>query len=261
MNETSESKPPPVRALLIDDEPPARAVLRTLLASHPGVEVAGEAGTLGTARDLLARVDYGLVFLDIQLRGGSGFDLVPQVRPGAAIVFVTAHDEHALRAFEVNALDYLLKPIKPERLAATLARIKAAPSAADVAPLPARPLQRDDTLYVRTNDGARFLPLAAIAALQSCENYSEVHLASGERLFVRHTLKGWEETLPRPPFARVHRQAIVNLAHLVRVEDAGGDAPRLHLRGLRTPIAASRREWAEVRGLLPRENVSVVGGR
>ena len=240
------------RALIIDDEPPARTVLRLLLSAHPGVEIAGEAGTLRAARELLARPDYDIVFLDIQLRGGTGFDLVSEVRAGAAIVFVTAHDEHALRAFEVNALDYLLKPIKPERLAVSLHRVAAAPVAAPAALPPAR-LRADDTLYVRTDDGARFLPLAAIGAIHSCENYCELHLADGGKLLVRHTLKAWEDTLPAPPFARAHRQAIVNLTHLVRIEDDGADAPLLHLRGGRAPVRASRREWAELRLLLPRE--------
>src|SRR4051812_3009110 len=103
------------RALLIDDEALARDALRVLLEGHPEVKIAGTAATVGQGRTLLARDDYDIVFLDIQLRGGSGFDLVPHVRPGAQIIFVTAHDEHALRAFEVNALDYLLKPVRPER--------------------------------------------------------------------------------------------------------------------------------------------------
>src|SRR5689334_4894881 len=102
MREQTSVSTATVRALIIDDEPPARSVLRMLLAAHANVEVVGEAGTLRTARELLATLDYTLVFLDIQLRGGTGFDLVPQVRAGAAIIFVTAHDEHALRAFEVN---------------------------------------------------------------------------------------------------------------------------------------------------------------
>ena len=243
-------------ALIIDDEPPARNVLRTLLAAHPGVTVVGEAGTVRAARELLARPDYALVFLDIQLRGGSGFDLVPLVRAGAAVIFVTAHDEHALRAFDINALDYLLKPVKPERLAASLVRLSAA-RATEAGGLPANRLQSDDTIYVRTDDGARFLPLAAICALLSCENYCELHLVSGEKLLVRHTLKAWEDALPAPPFARAHRQAIVNFNHLLRIEEDGADAPLLHLTGLRTPLRASRREWSALRVLLPRDRIGV----
>src|ERR1044071_5952808 len=111
------------RPLIIDDEAIARDALRVLLEVHPDVTIVGTASTLGQARALLARDDYEVVFLDIQLRGGSGFDLMPHVRAGADVIFVTAHDEHALRAFEVNAIDYLLKPVPPDRLARSLLRL------------------------------------------------------------------------------------------------------------------------------------------
>jgi two-component system LytT family response regulator len=241
-------------ALIIDDEPPARTVLRTLLGVHPNVAVAGEAGTMRAARELLSQPDYGVVFLDIQLRGGNGFDLVPLVRPGAAIVFVTAHSEHALRAFDANALDYLLKPVKPERLASSLRRLSEKPFM-EAAELPQNRLRAGDTIYVRTDDGARFLPLASIGAILSCENYCELHLATGEKLLVRHTLKAWEDALPAPPFARAHRQAIVNFNCLTRIEDDGADAPLLHFTGLRAPLRASRREWVGLRELLPRDRI------
>jgi two-component system, LytTR family, response regulator len=116
-----------LRALLIDDEPDARADLRISLAAHAAeVAIAAEAETLDEAEALLSTGAYDVVFLDVQLRGGTGFDLVPRIRPDARIVFVTAHDNYALRAFEVNALDYLLKPIAPDRLAAAVTRVVAA---------------------------------------------------------------------------------------------------------------------------------------
>jgi two-component system, LytTR family, response regulator len=111
-----------MRALIIDDEAPARAALRGLLRAHPEIALAGEADTIVAATPLLTAADYDLVFLDIQLRGGTGFDLVPLVRPAARIVFVTANDQFALRAFEANALDYLVKPVRPERLAEAIRR-------------------------------------------------------------------------------------------------------------------------------------------
>jgi len=239
-----------LRALLIDDEGIARDALRVLLGAHPDMKIAGTAATVGQARILLARDDYDLVFLDIQLRGGSGFDLAPHVRPAAHIIFVTAHDEHALRAFEVNALDYLLKPVRPERLAASLRRVIAASSEAR----PAARLRGDDTVFLKLDSGARFVPLADIGAILSCENYTEVLLGNGEKLLVRRSLKSWEDVLPAPPFARAHRQGLVNLGRLTRIEDDGGDAPLLHLRGLRVLVRASRREWVELREKFPRES-------
>jgi two-component system LytT family response regulator len=242
------------RALIIDDEAIARDALRVLLEAHPDVSIVGAASTLSQARALLARDDYEVVFLDIQLRGGSGFDLMPHVRAGAHVIFVTAHDEHALRAFEVNAIDYLLKPVPPERLARSLQRLgeSVAARAEDAAPLPR--LRDGDTVFIKLDSGARFVPIADIGAIHSCENYSEVMLAGGEKLLVRRSLKSWEEALPAPVFARAHRQALVNLGRLARIEDDGGDGPLLHIEGLRAPLRASRREWSALRALLPRES-------
>jgi two-component system LytT family response regulator len=242
------------RALIIDDEVIACDVLRVLLEAHAEIAVVGTAGTLRQARLLLARDDYDVVFLDIQLRGGSGFDLVPHVRQAAQIIFVTAHDEHALRAFEVNALDYLLKPVHPSRLERSLKRLdeQAARGANEPAALPR--LRDDDTVFIKLDSGARFIPLASIGAILSCENYSEVLLAGGEKLLVRRSLKAWEDALPAPVFARAHRQAIVNLRRLQRIEEDGGDGPLLHLDGIRIPLRVSRREWTTLRALLPRDS-------
>jgi two-component system LytT family response regulator len=240
-----------IRALLVDDEVIARDALAALLRAHPEITVVGAAATAAQAQEVLARADYDVVFLDIQLRGGSGFDLVPHVRPGAEIIFVTAHDEYALRAFEANAVDYLLKPVHPDRLARSVQRIGAG-APAEPPPLPR--LRDDDTVFLKLDAGARFVALASIGAVLSCENYTEVLLGNGEKLLVRRTLKAWEESLPRPPFARAHRQALVNLTRLLRVEDDGGDGPLLHVAGLAAPLRASRREWPALKALLPRQS-------
>ena len=157
--------PPRLRALLIDDEPAALAALRALLAGHSSVAVAGTAATVGASRTLLAREDYELVFLDIQLRGGSGFDLVPHVRPGARIVFVTTHDEFAVRAFAVNALDFLVKPVESERLARTLSRLAAPPG--EAAPPKPPTFKLDDPVYVETDGAACFVQVRQISAIIS----------------------------------------------------------------------------------------------
>ncbi len=236
-----------IRALLIDDEPPACAILRTLLADHPTITVTGEAGTLATARAQLDSADYDLVFLDIQLRGGNGFDLVPLVLPGARIIFVTAHDAHAVRAFEVNALDYLLKPVAPERLTAALQRLAtSAPQLTD--PPTSTPSFIDsDRVYLKSDRHARFVPLIELSAIVASDNYTEVHVADGARFLVRRTLKSWEAVLPAASFLRVHRQILVNLAQIERIERPDADTPALHLRGLRQPVICSHRLSPELR--------------
>jgi len=239
-----------IRALLIDDEPPACEILRTLLAEHPSIAVTGEAGTLATARARLEAGDYDLVFLDIQLRGGNGFDLVPSIRPGARIIFVTAYDAHALRAFEVNALDYLLKPVAPERLAAALQRITAPaslPSEPPVANATAPSCVDSDRVYLKSERHARFVPLAELSAIVACDNYTEVHVADGSHFLVRRSLKAWEAVLPAASFLRVHRQILINLAQVERIDAPDADTPSLHLRGLRQPVACSHRLSPELR--------------
>lgn len=235
-----------MRALLIDDEPPACDTMRALLADHPQVTVVGEAGTMDEAQARLARPDYDVVFLDVQLRGGSGFDLVPCVRAGARIVFVTSYDQHALRAFEVNALDFLLKPVAPERLALSLQRLaESAPEASVEPALP--PLTPRDLVHLKLNaHSTRFVALAQIAAVRSCENYSEVHLADSSRHFVRHTMKAWEERLPATHFVRVHRNVILGLKHYRGADYVPEGTSLLHVAGIAEPLPASYRYWPEL---------------
>ena len=236
------------KAILIDDEPLARLELRRLLQAHPQVGIAGEAGTLADARDLLSRAGYDLVFLDIQLRGGSGFDLLDSVLPGAQIVFVTAYDRFALRAFEVDALDYLLKPVAAPRLAATLQRLgedRTAVAAPTVAPN--QRLTAEDRVFVRTGSATRFVPVSAICAVRSAENYTEVVLQGGEVLLVLRTLKSWEEALPDALFVRIHRQALVNLQRVRKIERKDEDDVLFHLDAPAAPLPASRRQVAELR--------------
>lgn len=237
------------QALLIEDESTARADLRAKLAAHPDVNIVGEAATVRSARTLLARSDYDLVFLDIQLVGGNSFDLVPDVRPGARIIFVTAHDDHAVRAFEVNALDYLLKPVAPERLAAALRRLVPAP-AADAEAAPGLPLRPDDTVYLRTGQRARFAPLADISLITAQDNYSEVRLADGTKMLLRKSLKAWEDTLPATHFMRVHRTQIMNLARVTRYERDSDEHTLLHVQGVSEPVPASRERWKDLRDRL-----------
>ncbi len=239
-------------ALLIEDEATARADLRTKLAAHPDVTIVGEAATLRTARSLLGRPDYDLVFLDVQLVGGSALELAPVVRAGARVIFVTAYDSYAVRAFEINALDYLLKPVDPARLAQALQRFAAA-SAAEAAAteLPTGPALRiDDTIYLRSGLQGRFAPLADICAIAAHDNYSEVQLADGAKVFLRKSLKAWEDTLPATHFMRVHRTQIVNLSRVTRYRRDGDERTLLYVDGAAEPIPASRYRWSDLRSRL-----------
>lgn len=240
---------PSLKAVLIDDEPAARDDLRRLLAAHPEVAIVGEAGRLGPAEELLRTTDYALVFLDVELRGGNGFDLLPHVRADARIIFVTAHSQYAVRAFEVNALDYVVKPIAAPRLAAALARVAAPPAAETAAP--ARRFMPTDLVHLKIGNGTtRFVAIADLVAIESEENYSHACLAGGTRLLVRRTLKAWEDALPAAQFVRVHRTTIINLARYRGSDRQTDQTTLLRLDGLAEPVRASFRFLPDLRARL-----------
>lgn len=242
------------RTLLIDDEPAARAELRWLLDAHPDYTVVGEAATFSQASVLLRTSVYDLVLLDIQLIGGTGFDLVPLISPAARVIFVTAYDQHAVRAFEVNALDYLLKPVATARFAAALTRLSppTANAAHTSAPPPSPPTPRlDDQLLLKLDSAnARFVRLGDIRSISAAENYTEVVLTNGEKLFVRRTMVAWEAILPSAAFGRVHRTVIVAIAHIERIVRVNRATFEVYLRGQSEPLPVSYRLIPDLRSRL-----------
>lgn len=234
-----------LRTLIVEDDPFAGELLVALLRrSHPEVAVLGVLADCNAARARLATPDYDLVFLDVQLVAGSGFDLVPHIRPQAWIVFVTGSEEHALRAFEVNALDYIVKPITSPRLAQCLARALSPPE--EKSGDGDSPSGQRVYLRGRTASG-RFVSIENIAAVLSSENYTEVVLDSGERAIVRRTMKAWEDLLPPALFVRVHRTALVNIACIERVVRESDEHTSLTLRGAAKPVPVSRRVWTHLK--------------
>jgi two-component system LytT family response regulator len=232
-------------AVIVDDERLARRELAHLLAAHPEIAVAGEAGSVDDAAQLVRSLDPDVVFLDIQMPRRSGFELL-DAADVRRVVFVTAHDVHAIRAFEVNALDYLMKPVVPARLALTVSRLL---GAVDPAP-PAARLESADHLFLSDGKAARFVQVRAIVCIRGAGDYSELVLDDDKRLLSPRPLREWETRLPSG-FERVHRTAIVNLDRIERVERAGDDSFRVLLRGLAEPVPMSRRHAARLRQLSP----------
>ena len=224
-----------MRALIVDDEPPARRELRRLLAEFPWIEIVGECGNIVEAAQKVEDLTPALLFLDIQMPGGSGFDLLTRLEHLPQVIFTTAHDEHAVRAFEVNALDYLLKPIDPARLAASLARVRKDPVA------PARtadaPLQQ---LFLRDGSQCWFVPLHEVRLLSSEGNY--VRLSWGARRpLLGRALSSLEQRLDPQKFFRANRRQVINLQFIENVEM--GINGRLHVQLRDGPeVEISRRQ-------------------
>ncbi len=233
-------------ALIVDDEGLARKELRGMLDVDDRVRVVAEAEDVAGAAAAVAAHSPDVVFLDIQLVGETGFDLLPRLPSDLPVVFVTAYDEYAVRAFEVNALDYLLKPVREARLAHAIDRLlEDGPAGVDPEPA-APPLAYEDHLFLRLNDRRAFVKVSTIECITAAGNYSRVHTADGTNALVHKTLKEWEARLPRPAFLRIHRSAIVNLEFVDRVEEWGGSRYLVHVRGLAQPLAMSRRYAARI---------------
>jgi two-component system LytT family response regulator len=206
-----------LRVVIVDDEPRAREKLQRYLADDPRVRVVGEAGDGIAAVRVVEEERPDLVLLDIQMPELDGFDVLASIDldPLPRIVFVTAHDEHALRAFEVNALDYLLKPVDRVRLDEAVTRAAAAPTSARPDPRealrdrpgPVRPLTR---FLVRSRGRIRLVPVEDVDWIGAAGNYVELHVGDATHL-VRGTLQSLEKRLPDSTFARIHRSTIVNL--------------------------------------------------
>lgn len=240
----------PVRIVLVDDEPLARDELRELLRGLEAVEIVGEAASVAEARRICTEQAPDVVLLDIQLRGESGFDLVPHVPPETAIVFVTAFDKYAIRAFEVNARDYVLKPVEPERLVQSLARVRqrqgATAEASSTEPKLITRLTYNDLWFADDAQQSRFIRVQDITHITADGNYSVVHVdpagTSGRRdLLLNQTLTAWEARLPTDHFVRIHRSAIVNMAYVERVSRGTGYVYHVFLRNRMAPLAMSRR--------------------
>lgn len=245
-----------LRALVVDDEAPARAALRHRLAAAEGVEVVGEAADPDQALEGVAELRPDVVFLDVEMPRGGGFEVVerlPEENP-PLVVFVTAYDRYALEAFEARALDYVLKPVSTDRLEAALERVRDRRAADRDAEEHRRLLERIRTarawldpgadgggrpadalpgppgrLAVKRGGAYAMLDLANLDWLEAAGNYVRLHLGESSYLY-RISLTELEEQLPDDRFVRVHRSAIVNLDRIDRIEPTGSGDFEIRLR-------------------------------
>jgi two-component system, LytTR family, response regulator len=234
----------PLKALIIDDERLARRELRTMLAGSQGISVIGEADGVPSAIKAIKELDPDVLFLDIQMPGQSGFDLLDKIEIDAEVVFVTAYDEFALRAFEVNALDYLLKPVTPDRLEAALDRLRHSDT---VVPASTKKLAYDDCLFLSFNTQTVFLKVNTIVSVRAAGDYTEVTINDGRRGLTPKSMKEWDSRLPGQQFARIHRSTIINVQCVSHLEEWFNQSYRVYLEGVEGPFILSRRYAAKLK--------------
>jgi two-component system, LytTR family, response regulator len=233
-----------LRTIIVDDERLARNDLRSLLSDYSDIDIVGEADGVGKASELINREDPDLLFLDIQMPGESGFDLLEKTDVRARVIFVTAFDEYAIRAFEVEAVDYLLKPVNPDRLKSALERLHREENVPKGQRLP---LAYDDALLLTINAHLKFLRIKSIIYIHSARDYTEVMTNEIKKGIIHKTMAEWEQRLPEKYFCRIHRSTIVNIEYIVKIEEWFGNSYQVQLKGLETPLPMSRRYAASLK--------------
>ncbi|MGQ3053208.1 MAG: LytR/AlgR family response regulator transcription factor [Roseateles sp.] len=218
-----------MKIYIVEDSRLARQELRTLLAAIPDADIVGEAAELAPACEAIDTLRPELLLLDVELPGATGFDLLDQLEHLPLVVFTTAYDQHALAAFERNALDYLLKPIDAERLAAALAKARERQRPTPAA-LPAAAVKgADDMVFLRDGERCWFVRLGDVAGFEACGNYAQAWF-DGQRPLLARTLTSLEERLDPQLFFRASRSHLINLRWVRSIEPWRNDGYRVTLR-------------------------------
>jgi len=222
--------------LVVDDESLARKRIIELTNQVCPEGRITEAASISDAKNAINNNEFSLIFLDINLRGELGFDLIPFIPPKTKIVFITALDKYAIRAFEVNAMDYILKPPTIDRIKKTFDQLRnneSKPKAVDE-------LSLEDRIFVQSNDSIRFVSLKDIKYIKAKDVYSLIFTSDKKPNLVRKSLTEWIKILPQKHFIRIHRSAIVNMNNIHHIAPFGRGTFKIHLDGVEEPLSMSK---------------------
>jgi two-component system, LytTR family, response regulator len=243
-----------MRAILIDDERLARAELRKLLQEFPEIEVVDEASNAEEGIHKIEQHNPDLIFLDIQMPGKTGFDMLSELDQAPQVIFTTAYDEYALKAFEVNALDYLLKPIEPRRLADAMEKLRRSVTNghSESYSMPGEVnnsiLSENDQVFVKDGERCWFVKLGEVRLFESVGNYAKVFFGSNKPLILK-SLNALEERLDEKVFFRANRKHIVNLRMIDKIEPYFNGGLLLELKG-GEKIEVSRRQTVKFKEMM-----------
>ncbi len=239
-----------IKAIIIDDERLARNELKKLLQDHADIEVIEEAANVDEGIEKIESLNPELIFLDIQMPGKTGFDLLAEVEKAPRVIFTTAYDEYAIKAFEVNALDYLLKPIEPKRLSDAIQKLQAEIFKENVGinGLNRGPLTEFDQVFVKDGERCWFVKLGEIRLFESVGNYAKVFFSTHKPLILK-SLNALEERLDERMFFRANRKHIINLRWIEKIEPYFNGGLLVDLKG-GEKIEVSRRQTVKFKEMM-----------
>lgn len=225
------------RVIVVDDERLSRHELIRILSRFDSFNVVGEAFDVPSAITLIEKSVPDIIFLDIQMPKQSGFELIKQVKTYAKIVFVTAFENYAINAFDINAFDYIVKPVSEERIKKLLDKINRNTSEESSH----NKLSYDDKIFVSDNKFLKFIAIKDITMIQSTGNYSNVYLKESENILICKSLKEWLSKLPANKFCRIHRTTIINIDYIERIERWVNCSFKVYIANIETPVMMSKR--------------------
>ena len=237
-----------LKVILIDDERLARSELKRLLLDFPDVEVIAEAANANEGIEKIESLNPDLIFLDIQMPGKTGFDMLTQLEKAPHVIFVTAYDEYALKAFDVNALDYLMKPVEPKRLAEALLKVRQKEEEERLSYNNRGVLSEHDQVFVKDGERCWFVKLSDVRLFESVGNYAKVYFGSNKPLILK-SLNALEERLDEKIFFRANRKHIINVRKIDKIESYFNGGLLIDLAG-GEKIAVSRRQAVKFKEMM-----------
>ncbi|MGE4488856.1 MAG: LytR/AlgR family response regulator transcription factor [Kiritimatiellales bacterium] len=236
-----------MNCIIIEDEETGRAQLRNFIEEIDGLTLLGEAADCASGLTLIsAHPETDLIFLDIELTDGTGFDLIEQITDPPKIIFITNYEAYALRAFEINALDYIQKPLTRARLESALERLNTGPASPMKTPVK---LRTTDLILLTNNNQKYFTRVADILAIESDENYTHVIRADGKQFVLKKTLAAWEAEFPFEMFRRAGRSHLINMTLIDRMETKGSGG-QLWFKNSNVPIALTHAAMKKLQQLV-----------
>ncbi len=237
-----------IRAVLVDDVEMMRITLKKVLEQFPHIELVGEASSFEQAKDVINTLQPDLLLLDIDLNGLTSIDLLGEINCAPKIIFITSHENFAVKAFELNAVDYILKPISASRISKAIERITSSVAETEALATDSdEKFQSDQIILLNFDNKMNFIKIKDINYIEAYGNYTKVFMTDGKLSITYNSIKNWDAKLPSDVFIQIHRSTVVNLLNVLKIEKWTNDTGRLYLKGMEKPFEISRSYFFQIK--------------
>lgn len=236
-----------IKAIIVDDVESMRGVLKKLLSNFEQIQVIGEAADFDEAKNVILEEKPDLLFLDIDLNGLTSIDLLNSLNYQPMVIFITSHTDFAIKAFEVNAVDYLLKPISLERLTKAIEKVSNKQEDQSMLEDLNTKFGPDHIILLSFENKLCFVKIKDISYIEAYGNYTKVYLVDGKLSVTYNSIKNWDAKLPEDVFIQIHRSTIINLLNVTKIEKWANDTGRLYLKGIEKPFEISRSYFFQIK--------------